>query len=262
MSDTYTPFAPIKYDQAAVARQGWGVAASGPSDDQMTVGFYRKDVINAAKSREAGKPVYESRDYVKISHPGEANLQVTDVPVNENHVQRFPRQWAQYQNGVQQVPDGVPITLLFPAHPHIATTLRGYNIHTVEQLANLSAQGISSIGMGALDWVNGAKRYMERASKGVDHHKFETMVAAKDQEIATLKRQMQELTQLVHSRNQTPPNPQNYDFQTAQINQTHASADDSQALLQAPAQFVQDLSGQVTKRRGRPPGSANKPKGD
>lgn len=263
MSDTYTNFAPLKYDQAAVSRQGWGMATSGPGDDQLMVGFYRRSVLNKAKSQAQGTPVHEGRDYIKIQHPGET-LNVVDREVTPNDKARWPQKWAQYEQNVSQTPDGVPINLLFPTKPEVETTLRGYNIHTVEQLANLSAHGISTIGMGAQDWVNGAKKYMERASKGVDHHKFESALAAKDQEISTLKRQMQELTTLVHQRNQPQPNAQSYDFQTAQINQVHASADDTQAVLQSPAQFVQDLSGQVEppKRRGRPPGSANKPKGE
>lgn len=270
MSDTYTPFAPIKYDQAAVARQGWGVANSGPDDNQLMVGFYKRSILNKAKSAEMGVPHYESRDFVKIQHPGES-LNVVDREVNETDKQRWPNKWAQYQQGVNQVPDGIPINLLFPTKPEIESTLRGYNIHTVEQLAHLSAHGIGTIGMGAQDWVNAAKKYLQHAEKGVDHHHFKTAIEQKDQEIATLKRQMAELTALVQQQRSHPTEPhiprqqqaapQDFDYQTAQINTAHPSADDSQAFLQPPAQFVQDLSGSVEppKRRGRPPGSKNKP---
>jgi hypothetical protein len=261
MSDSYTPFAPIKYDEAAVNRQGWGMANSGADDTQLMVGFYKKSILNRAKSAVQGVPVHESRDFVKIQHPGES-LNVVDREVNDSDKARWPNKWAQYLQGVNQIPDGIPINLLFPTKPEVETTLRGYNIHTVEQLAHLSAHGISTIGMGAQDWVNAAKKYLDRAEKGVDHHKFETALAQKDQQIATLTRQMQELATLVHQKQSAPPNPQTYDFQEAQINRVHASADDSQAHLQAPAQFVQDLSGSVepAKRRGRPPGIPNKPK--
>lgn len=261
MSDTYTPFAPIKYDQAAVSRQGYGMASSGPDDTQLMVGFYKRAILNRAKSAERGVPVHESRDFVKIQHPGES-LNVVDREVNDSDKARWPNKWAQYLQGVNQVPDGIPINLLFPTKPEIETTLRGYNIHTVEQLAHLSAHGISTIGMGAQDWVNGAKKYLDRAEKGVDHHHFESAIAQKDQEIRTLRRQVEELAALVQSRTKEAPNPQTYDFQEAQLNRSHASADDSQAHLQPPAQFVQDLSGSVepAKRRGRPPGTPNKPK--
>jgi len=259
MSDSYTPFAPIKYDQQAVSRQGWGMANSGPDDNQLMVGFYKRSILNRAKSQEAGVPIHESRDFVKIQHPGES-LNVVDREVTPQDKARWPNKWAQYEAGVNQIPDGIPINLLFPTKPEIETTLRGYNIHTVEQLANLSAHGIGTIGMGAQDWVNAAKKYMERAEKGIDHHHFETAIAKKDQQIATLTRQVEELAALVQSRSKEAPNPQSYDFQEAQINRTHASVDESQAFLQPSAQFVQDLSGSVEPRkpRGRPPGSKNK----
>jgi len=265
MSDTYTAFAPIRYDQQAVARQGYGAAHSGPTDDQLMVGFYRRSVQNKARSEQEGKPVFEGRDYVKIQHPGES-LNVVDREATVQDKQRWPQRWAQYSQGVNQSPDGIPITLLFPSKPEIEATLRGYNIHTVEQLANLSAHGISTIGMGAQDWVNGAKKYMDRAEKGVDHHRFETELAAKQRQIDTMARQIEELTRLIQSRTATAPaiDTQTYDFQTAQIDHVHASADETQAFLQPPAQFVQDLSGSVEppKRRGRPPGSTNKSKGN
>ncbi len=262
MSDTtFTDFAQITYDRAAVARQGWGMASSGPKDDGLIVGFYKRSMINPVRSREAGKPVYEGKDFVKIQHPGETQ-NIVDRPIQDSDKHRWPHQWHLYQQGANQTPDGVPLSLLFPAKPEIESTLRGYNIHTVEQLANLSAHGISTVGMGAQEWVNSAKKYMEQANKGVNHHQHEKDLADRDAKIATLSRQIAELTALVNARNsQAPaPNAQTYDFQTAQINQVHASADETQAVLQGPAQFVQDLSGSVepVKRRGRPPGSRNK----
>jgi hypothetical protein len=143
---------------------------------------------------------------------------------------------------------------LFPAKPEIEMTLRGYNIHTVEQLAGLSAQGISTVGMGAQDWVNAAQRYMERANKGVNHHQFEKALADKDVQIAALTRQVAEVTALVRQQQarQQQANPQNVDFQTTQINASHQS---NEPFTPEPAQFVQDLSGMTApaKRRGRPP---------
>jgi hypothetical protein len=253
MSDTYTNFPTLTYDAKAVERQGWGMAASGPTDDKLIVGFYRKSVLNQARSRAEGKPVHEGRDYVKIQHPGET-LNVVDRPVLEADPHRWPRQWHSYQQGVRHTPDGVPINLLFPAKPEIETMLRGYNIHTVEQLAGLSGEGISAVGMGAQEWVNAAQRYMERANKGVNHHQFEKALADKDSQIAALSRQVAEVTALVRQQQTTkPPSPQEYDFQTQQINNTHQSIE---PYTPPGAEFVQDLSGMTTtqpKRRGRPP---------
>jgi len=258
MSDSYTAFAPIRYDQQAVARQGYGPASSGPTDEQLMVGFYRRSVHNKARSQSEGKPVYESRDFVKIQHPGES-LNVVDREATEQDKQRWPHRWAQYSQNISQAPDGIPMNLCFPHKPEIEQTLRGYNIHTVEQLANLSAHAIQTIGMGAQDWVNAAKKYISQAEKGVDHHQFEQAIQKKDMQIQTMQRQIEELTRLIQSKTPQAPVSPGFDYQTAQINTTHASADETQAFLQAPAKFVQDLSGSVEpKPRGRPKGSKNK----
>ena len=254
MSDTFTEFRPATgMDRASIDSQGYGMVHYGPTDDKLIVGFYKKSVKNAARSNAEGRPIHEGIDFVKIQHPGET-LNIVDRPVKDDDKNRWPRQWHSYQQGVRQIPDGVPINLLFPAKPEIETMLRGYNIHTVEQLAGLSGEAISTVGMGAQDWVNAAQRYMERANKGVNHHQFESALAAKDAQIAALTRQVAEITALVRQQqSQTAPNPQTYDFQTAQINQTHQSVD--QPYTPPGAEFVQDLSGMTTapKRRGRPP---------
>jgi hypothetical protein len=267
MSDTYTPFAPLRYDQQAVSRQGWGIAASGPGDDQLMVGFYKRSVLNKFKTNEQGRPVHEGRDFIKIQHPGES-LNIVDREVTEQDKQRWPQKWSQYVQNITQIPDGVPLNLLYPSRPEVVETLRGYNIQTVQQLQKLSGHAIGTIGMGCQEWVNAAAKYMEQADKGVDHHKFNQVMNAKDQQIKTLQRQIEELTRLVQKQMSQPNEPRNippprqdYDYQTEQLNASHASADDSQAFLQPPAQFVQDLSGSVEppKRRGWPKGKPRKP---
>jgi hypothetical protein len=234
------------------------------------VGFYKRSVLNKFKSNEQGKPVHEGRDFIKIQHPGES-LNIVDREVTEQDKQRWPQKWSQYIQNIAQIPDGVPLNLLYPSKPEIVETLRGYNIQTIQQLEKLSGHAIATIGMGCQEWVNAAAAYMKQADKGVDHHKFNAAMNAKDQQIKTLQRQIEELTQLVQKRmaepNEPRPTPrlpvsETYDYQTEQINQVHASADDSQAFLQPPVQFVQDLSGSVEprKRKGWPKGKPRKPK--
>lgn len=253
----FTEFAPIKYDAQEVAQRGYGMASSGPTDDRLIVGFLNRSIQNEFKSREQGAPIFEDHVFVKIQHPGET-LNIVERPVREDDKRRWPRQWQQFVSGSSQAPEGIPISLLFPAKPHIAMTLKGYNIHTVEQLANLSAQGIGTVGMGCTEWVNGAKRYLEHAEKGVSHHKFQTEIETLTRANATLTRQVEELMALVHQRSKPAPNPQTYDFQTEQLNAVHQSEVTPEAPQ--PVQFVRDLSTETTPRRGRPPGSKNKEK--
>ena len=258
MSDAYTEFAGLKYDPQEIAQRGFGTAAAGATDDRLIVGFYRKSIINTFKSKESGKRICEDHDFVKIQHPGES-LNIVDRPVQDSDKHRWPRQWAMFMQGKQQIPDGIPITLLYPDKPSITDTLIGYNIHTVEQLAHLSASGIQTVGMGCQEWVNKAAKYLDQATKGVDFHRFEQERAEKDKKIATLERQVNELnSKLMAFLNKTEPQ-QNFDVQTSQINNQQREYDIPQAVTFSPTIKSPDLSGEV-KRRGRPPGARNRPK--
>ena len=247
MSDVTEFRAPTSMDINSIASQGYGMVQYGPTDDKLIVGFYKKSVLNGARSRAEGKPIYEGQDFVKIQHPGET-LNIVDRPAHDGDRQRWPQKWAQYQAGVTQIPDGVPLNQLFPDKPQIVDMMRGYNIHTVEQLENLSGEAISTVGMGCQDWVNAAKRYMERVNKGVNHHQFEKALADRDQKIQTLTRQLEEVTALIRTQQAPAPAPQALDLQTTQINASHQSLE---PFTPGPAQFHTDLSGQVqTPRRG------------
>lgn len=217
MSDAYTEFGALKYNQQEIAQRGFGMAASGPDDNSKIVLFYTKAVHNPARSREEGRPVSESKDFVKIQFPGET-LTITDRPVLDTDKYKWPQKWAQYQAGKQQVPDGIPVTLLFPAHPHIPQMLIGYQVHTVEQLANLSGNAIQTIGMGCQEYVNRAQNYLKQAEKGVTFHKHNSDVERLETENVTLRRQVHELSMQVNKIMSLQTAQQPYDPQLAQIN--------------------------------------------
>jgi hypothetical protein len=258
MSETYTEFGALKYDPQEIAQRGYGVANSGPTDDRLIVGFYRKSVINTFKSKELGKRIAEDHDFVKIQHPGES-LNIVDRPVQDSDKHRWPRQWAMFQQGKQQVPDGIPVTLLFPDKPSITDMLIGYNIHTVEQLANLSGNGIATVGMGCQEWVNKAAKYLDQANKGVDFHRFESAIAEKDKQLATQARQIQELSEKLNAFMSHKEVPANFDTQTAMIDNRTVETNLPRAVTFQQTIQSPDLSGEV-KPRGRPKGSRNKPK--
>lgn len=157
------------------------------SDNNVNVSFYVKSVLNRAKSREEGRPVHESIEYVRIQHPGEKDY--TDRPVSEvpQTMHRFARQWAAFKDSRKFVPDGTPVEMVFPQWPEIAANLHGLGVHTAEQLANLTAEGISHLGLGGQDWVNKARKFVEYGEKGVAHHKVQKELADRDNKIEVLE---------------------------------------------------------------------------
>lgn len=241
----------------------YGVVQYG-NDKDLFVLFYKKSVENPLKSKEAGRPIYEERDYIKIQHPGE-QLNKIDRPVREEDKYRFPNQWSRYLHNQTQMPEGTPIDLLFPNHPAIADNLKALNVFTVEQLANISAHAQDTIGLGAVEYVNKAKNYIKSAEKGVGFHKMQEELHNRDREIATLKhqleiqkRQIDDLIARIANPDQhsySPPfNPQ-HDVQSERINSVHPTNEMSINSPSEKAEF--DLSGNRIKStkgayKGRP----------
>jgi cell division protein FtsB len=106
-------------------------------DDRLFVQFYMGSVKNAAKSEEAGHPVFDDLPFVKIIVPGDKNT-IIDTVADNSHKQRFARAWEQFQRNEEQIAEGWPLRE-WPAITRAqADELRHMNIVTVEQLANLS----------------------------------------------------------------------------------------------------------------------------
>ena len=180
-------------------------------DDARTIAlFYNRSVHNPIKSERAGTPIHDDIDYVRIHQPGE-RLNIIDRPVTQADKNRFPRQWSDYIGNREQIPDGTPIDLLFPAHPNVGANLRGIGVHTIEQCSKLSGHAMDVIGMGAQEYVNRANEYLENAEKGVGLHKLHRELDERDSKIRVLEAQVGslkgQLDQLLSSLQSANANP-------------------------------------------------------
>lgn len=175
--------------------------------DNQIVLFYNKSVPNPAKAAETGRPYHEDVVFVRMHPPGE-RLNIVDRPVRQGDTQRFPMQWAQFQQNKQQTASGTPIELLYPEHPSIAATLRANGVQTIEQCGELSGVAIDQIGMGAQQYCNDSKKYLEMAQKGVHHTHMRKELEERDSQIRVLNQKVESLSaQLdkVMTANQSTP---------------------------------------------------------
>lgn len=217
------------------------------NDANLLVMFYNKPVHVPSESTH-GKPVYRDIIHIKIQQPGEM-LNIIDRPVQENDKIRFRNQWANFLHDRTQVPDGVPIALLFPNHPSVGENLRGMGVYTIEQCANLTAHAIDNIGRGGQEYVNRAKKYLEMASKGSNFHALQKEIEEEkqknrimEQTIASLQAQLNQLQMKVTDpvrASLQPPFIHGYDAQTARINanaptREHAMRVAQQRAMQRP----------------------------
>lgn len=160
-------------------------------DTKLYVEFSLRTEIDAAASKEQSRPVHKAVDYVRIQQPGERDAIIR--PAHNGDVQRFPRQWAAYQAGKQDIPDGTLLATLWPANPEIVENLKFFKIFTVEQLANINDTQISNIGMGGRHFVEQAKKFLATAEKGKG---FQAMQKQLDQLTAAREADAQKITAL------------------------------------------------------------------
>jgi len=82
-------------------------------------------------------------------------------------------QYQKFQtNNQQDAPEGTPLEILFPNHPEISANLHTQAVHTVEQMANLTAHALQNIGMGAVEWQGMARKFLDSAKGGIEHHRL------------------------------------------------------------------------------------------
>ena len=120
------------------------------ADSRLAVQFYKRSMKQDMASEEAGRPIFKEFDFVRIMIPGD-NLTEIDTYAQESHKQRFPRQWAHYQNQVAGHQDivGTPLDQWPQVTRSQAEELRGLKFYTVEAIADCSDQQLQRIGMVA-----------------------------------------------------------------------------------------------------------------
>ena len=162
------------------------------ADARLAVQFYKKSVKQDMASDEAGRPIFKEFDFVRIMIPGD-NLTEIDTYAQESHKQRFPRQWAHYQNQVANHEDivGTPLEQWPQVTRSQAEELRGLKFHTVESIAECSDQQLQRIGMVAgmspHNFRLKAKAYLNLANDSAEVAQREAEMQALKEENAKIK---------------------------------------------------------------------------
>ena len=157
----------------------------GNADSRLAVTFYKRSVKQEDESIAAGRPIFKEFDFVRICVPGD-NLTEIDTYANDSHKQRFPRQWAHYQNqvGNQEQIIGTPVEQWTLISRSQAEELKGIKFRTVEDIANCSDQQLQRIGMIAgmspHSFREKAKAFLNLATESAE-------VSQREQELQALK---------------------------------------------------------------------------
>lgn len=160
-------------------------------DSRLHVRFFVGKERHGLMSAEQGRDIFVPVDMVEIRQPGERD--VFHGRVTGEHIARFPRQWEAFQGGREHIPDGTPLSILFPNNPEKVENLRFFKVFTVEQLAALPDNAIQRIGLGARNDVNAAKKFIDDTAGYAGATKMNKRIADAESENATLREQMARL---------------------------------------------------------------------
>ena len=200
-------FAQAKYE----FRGNEKVAVASHGDDSAVwAEFYLKPIKHEFKSQQAGRPIYEEKEYLRITFPGD-RTKTWDQPVKltgDNNgpgdPQRFPRQWQAFKSQQEQIPDGTPLEE-FPAFSRARVwELKAMNIHTVEQYAGVPDGQIESLGLGSRVERDKCKAYLDRAVNMSQVTRLESENETLKADVAMLQQQIKELGRMVQPNDEQP----------------------------------------------------------
>jgi hypothetical protein len=150
----------------------------------------------------------EMRDFILIEVPGD-NLTVIDTFAVDEHKERFPVQWARYQN--EKTDGDIEGTLLndWPVlNAAIAAELKHFKFYTVEQVAAASDAQLNTLGMSAgmspLALRDKAKAYLGSAKDTALVQQQADELSKRDEIIARMEAQIAELASKMNQPKATP----------------------------------------------------------
>lgn len=132
--------------------------------------FSLEPVHQEFASQEAGRPVYKDEIFITIYTPADRSKKVfrkavlTATGETPADPDRFPKQWAAFQNQREQVQDGLPLEQWPPLTKSQVLEFKAMKIHTVEALAGLSDAQVQNLGIGGRSIRDMAEAYLAKAS--------------------------------------------------------------------------------------------------
>jgi hypothetical protein len=160
------------------------------ADSRLQVRFYKRPVHQEQESLVAGRPIYKEFDFVHICVAGDTLTEI-DTYALANHKQRFPIQWANYQNRLGANDEevvGTPVSEWPIVSKSQAEELRAMKFHTVESIAGASDQQLQRMGMAAgmspYAFRDKAKAFLNLATNAAETDKRESEINALKEELA------------------------------------------------------------------------------
>lgn len=123
--------------------------------------FHTMSVPDAERTKTEGRACFKEIEMVEILSPGARNS-IPDLPVTEQHRQRWPRQYAAFKQGLEAPLDGTPLIEWPLISRSQAEELAAINVKTLEQLIAMPDNAKQRV-MGAVALAHKAEDWLKRA---------------------------------------------------------------------------------------------------
>jgi hypothetical protein len=171
--------------------EGLDDSSTTGDDKRLHVVFHLHPQKNDAKSTEAGRPIFEETEYVRITVPGDKH-NIVDRPAREDDRQRFPRQYAHFKSGAAGGVVGTPLSEWPAVTRSQVEELAFFHVKTVEQLANLSDGNAQHVGP-ILALREKARDWLAKAAGGAVESKLRAEIQERESKLAAMQAQIDAL---------------------------------------------------------------------
>lgn len=160
---------------------------SNTTNDALLVPVFKTIAVpNEARSREAGRPIFDDMEVVEIRFGGDRN-KISVFPAHAEtgltdgsdgyttkltYAQRFPEQYRAFKQQAAQIVSGTPVEELPFLTQAKRSELKALNIHTAETLAALDGTPLKTLGIGGRDLKDQAVAYLQSASGSAETDKL------------------------------------------------------------------------------------------
>lgn len=171
------------------------VPAFKGNSGRLIVLFDSRPVKLGAESEKAGRPIYQSVEFVTIKVPGSRDEFVTKVTdkIREEHREAYEK-WKAKQ---AQVIQGTPLSSWPEMEPTLVSAYREYNILTIEHLAEVSDGALHKLPPGTVDWRRRAQAFLEFSRNAGQFVQVRTQLDEAKKENAELKERLKALEAVV-----------------------------------------------------------------
>ncbi len=175
----------------------------------LFVQFFIRPLEDKKATLEKGRPIYNDTEYVRIMVPGDKSsvverpIRLGNQPLSDNV--RFSLEYNLFKQAGENAMVGTPLAEWPLMSVSRVKELAFFNVRTVEQLAGMSdsaAQNFS--GIAALR--DQAKRYLSEAEEGAVMVQMQSELETRDNVIATMQMQLDEMKQELANIQRVPVN--------------------------------------------------------